>query len=189
LKGDINFFSALDEANRSAKQWRQSPLLIPVTASVLLLILAGASLGFFFMGQKLERETNLLEQTIEEPLYAEEYHNVLNAANGLGFDISHNIQVASAVSFLNDQIKITSSYFHQIDDLAPGDVDIISYGVSENTIGLSCTTANNLPPAEFAQILDDSGLFGNVKYIGFSGSAEKYTFNIQCSFASDGEQQ
>ncbi len=189
MKGDINFFSALEAANKSARSWQKSSFLIPAVGLALLLVLAVTALGFFFSGHKLERETALLEQAITEPQYAEEYQNVLNAASDLGWDISHNIQVSEAVSLLKNQTRITAGCFHQIDDMAPSGVHIISYGVSDNTIGLSCTTANNLPPAEFAQILDGSGLFYEVKYVGFNGTSEQYTFNIQCVLAGGGELQ
>ncbi len=153
---------------------------------ILVVILAAAAVfGVYFyaafVGQKLDSRIAEAESYINDPLNLQTLSDLSGLQQQASQYTLYEQTVASAYDALSAQKPFDSNIYNEMLSVKPARVSFTALSYADRTVTIECVTADNLPPADFAQALDGLSLFQAVEYQGFTGVPEEgYVFMIAC---------
>lgn len=180
MKRDINLFYAYEIEN---KKPLNKGKIIALGALAAVVLLNAVVIGVLFItnymkSQQIE-ELNTFFSTpvvIEKQLkFAEVERKISVAEHDIKLIQSLKLSLANTPSF-------KTNMYHIIYSVKPNNVDFVAFSYENSRINISCTTSDNLPPADFTKALESTGAFSSVIYRGFSeGSENTVVFPIECT--------
>lgn len=95
----------------------------------------------------------------------------------------YNLLVIDSIqSYVDTAMELETSYISLILSVKPANVEIESFSYAEGVIEISCSTPNDMYPADFTKALEETGAFESVQYNGFTRSTEdEVVFPISCT--------
>lgn len=176
MKTGINLFEGIKPGSNKPK----SNLLLIFS---IVFVAAAALMTYFYLsllGQynayqaRIDGYTNFLNS--EETIAATVEYDQLLAEQA--FMAAHQESVGGAVDAIQRQPSFTSNIYNMIVDCKPGHVSVEGVSYNDGTVMVTCVSTINVPPADYAQRLDNLGIFEPVQYSGFSQSGEGYVFTV-----------
>lgn len=183
MKKSVDFFQGMNsDAVMSAKKMRDPKQMgFFILLGVMFVALAAVTGVMFFQNNALEGQCKELEAYTKNPVILQKYDE-LTALQAESAQLASFVALGEAASAYGDgEIVFDKDMYDRMLLQKPDRVTLTNLMYTTNGITLNCTTTDNMPPADFAQNLDTSGLFNQVKYSGFSASAEgTVVFQIVC---------
>ncbi len=184
MKKTINMFLSQKTSRQNVK-----PVNFKFIAGVGVLAVALGIIMFLYLntlqdGQALEKNINTAESFISNP----ENIAIISEIEELQLKAQEYDIYSRSITFVNDALssatQFDSSVYNEIISVKPPRVNFTSLSFDTNVVAIECTTTDNLPPADFAQDIDNLDIFQGVEYQGFLSSAEQgYVFRIECILA------
>lgn len=176
-----DFFGRLEETRGDdTDQMMFLPSLI--AAGILIIVLLAAFITRADVN-KLAKETDKLNAWIGseevQQAYAEK-NQMIETCNAY---TRYNNSVAESIDLLETMPRFESDDIRVIEELTPEGCVITGYNFKEGIMNLGCYGDDQYAPAEFAQILQESGNYKEVTYSGFQKyigvfGEETYSFTI-----------
>lgn len=107
---------------------------------------------------------------------------------------SYNESCDICIETLEGTRRFTTDAFTEVDKLVPPGITIYGYELEGNVVRFYCFAQSQDGPAEFARIVTDAELFGEVSYTGFEAYREvdgstSYSFRLECGQSWEEEMQ
>lgn len=181
IKRDLNFFKVYKDGPETGKGNGLKGLFITVICFVLI---TGAVFGVLYLSEEsITRRTEGINQALSDPQIAalQKELIILKSKNELLY--VYLASVNTAKKNFDQSRKIDTALFTGIVSAMPGDVIVRDTSVTQKSITLSCTCADELSPAVFMQGLKDKNLFSGITYGGITAEdAGRYSFTMNCLF-------
>lgn len=182
MKRTVNFFQGMRSGAGDAKKLRDKKMTaFLVLLGVVFVALAAVTGVLFLQNGSLDSDLKALQDYTQDPVVQQKYEE-LTELQAETASLSSFVALGEAAIAAESGLVFDLDLYNRILLQKPDRVTLtnLSYDAASGVV-LNCTTTDNMPPADFAQNLDTSGLFTAVKYSGFSASAEgNVVFQIVC---------
>lgn len=184
MNNSINFFKELEQRHLQKKtKVKKKKSSVPLILLILLLVIgmAGTVGLLWYRNEQLSDSIDVIEAYVNDPQVLSEYALVNEKLDKLRTmnDYSEKIEIMSEL--FNTYPIFSEKSIAAIWALKDKDVLIQSFGFTEDSISLLCTSESREGPSNYADALSRSPLFDDVEYTGFATTETGlYSFNITC---------
>ncbi len=189
-KSDINFYTKALEFEKMKKKGgrKEAPKLIVLPIVLVALILAG--IGYFFVSNLLlQNQLDTINQNIS---------NLKNSSSGELELTEKNTTVLQEIASIEGTLAAVKAENHlnsvdldlivnmaEVDGI--GSVESLGYEMAARTLTINGSTRSEEGTAEYVKALEQSGIFEDVSYSGWSGATDSYTYVITCLVKQGGQ--
>ena len=185
LKQTVNMFRNI--APEASSKGRPS---VGAVLTIVIIIAAMVCLYGFTAteSKKLDEQISSLEEYVYNTDLILQIEDVTDMQGQIEEYNQYDSVLQAAYDSLVSQSAFHGGIYDNIVQVKPERVSFTGLSFKENTLTIECITQDNLPPADFAQALDELKIFDVVEYQGFSGTpADGYVFTIACVLQKGGE--
>lgn len=179
--GNVNFFEVVQHENRRVVDKRR------LTASLVAMAVVTVELLFFtFLYHQQARFTQSIDG-LQEVLIDPQTNDLLIEDRKQRNGIIANERGLLAIEELEQTLEYSNGFtvdiYNRVEAARPPTVQLVSLSFSDGVISMVCTTQNDAPPADFVKSLEQTGIFDQVGYNGFSQGSQAFSFNVTCTLA------
>ncbi len=162
---DYDFFGKLEEAKEGERdQMLFAPTLVSLALMIMILFM---TIWNHRAADEAEREVFRVLGELQDPLVQQTYEEKNRMIEACNAYAKYNSQVKVAIDLLETMPRFDSDVLRELEEMRLEDVFISGYTFKDGVLSLGCYAENQHAPAEFAEILEESKRYKEVKYNGF----------------------